>query len=92
MITFSRCHVQLSRVDRVQIYGPPPSRPRAALCAFNVEGVHATDLSMFLDQDGMSAVLKRSAASYCFRLPWPAHLLSAAAMPAQPLPIPCWIC
>ncbi len=49
------CILQLSRVKRVQIYGPPASRPRAALCAFNVEGIHATDISMFLDQDGKHA-------------------------------------
>lgn len=36
----------------VRIYGPPPSeeRERAALCSFNVKGVHPTDLSAFLDQ------------------------------------------
>lgn len=54
---------QLSSVDRVRIYGPPPpsllpasTRPAflggrvAALCAFSVDGVHATDISSFLDQ------------------------------------------
>ncbi|CAI5474377.1 unnamed protein product [Closterium sp. Yama58-4] len=53
---------QLSAVDRVRIYGPPPpsllpggptaiQRGRvAALCTFSVDGMHATDVSSFLDQ------------------------------------------
>jgi cysteine desulfurase/selenocysteine lyase len=43
----------LSKVPGVKIYGPPPGPKgdaRASLCAFNVEGIHATDLSTFLDQ------------------------------------------
>ena len=45
---------QLSAIDRVRIYGPPPSAPqgRAALASFNVEGIHPTDLSTILDQVG----------------------------------------
>lgn len=41
-------------MDRVKIYGPPPSAPmgRAALVTFNVEGLHPTDLSTILDQVG----------------------------------------
>jgi cysteine desulfurase/selenocysteine lyase len=27
---------------------------RAALCAFNIEGVHASDLATFLDQEGIA--------------------------------------
>ena len=47
---------QLSQVDGIRIFGPPPSAPggRAALCAFEAEGVHATDLSMILDQSGIA--------------------------------------
>jgi len=44
--------VQLSAVPGVTIYGPPPSRGRAALCSFNVEGLHATDISTLLDHSG----------------------------------------
>ena len=36
-------HHKLSQVDGVQIYGPPPNEDgtgRAALCAFNVDGIH----------------------------------------------------
>lgn len=43
----------LSKVPGVRIYGPPVGpngENRASLCAFNVEGIHATDLSTFLDQ------------------------------------------
>jgi hypothetical protein len=45
---------RLSKVPRVSIYGPPPSRGRAALCAFNVEGLHATDVSTMLDLSGVA--------------------------------------
>ena len=43
----------LSKIPSVKIYGPPAGRNgerRAPLCAFNVEGIHATDLATFLDQ------------------------------------------
>ena len=46
--------LQLSRVNGVTIYGPEPRRGRAALCAFNVAGVHPNDLSMIMDQEGGS--------------------------------------
>ena len=47
---------QLAAVDGVRIYGPPPSsdRGRASLAAFNVEGIHATDISMVLDTKGVA--------------------------------------
>jgi cysteine desulfurase/selenocysteine lyase len=47
---------QLVVLDRVKIYGPPPSVPngRAALCTFNVEGLHPTDVSTLLDQSGVA--------------------------------------
>ena len=40
----------------IRIYGPDPAtgRERAALCAFNHESVHASDLATFLDQDGFA--------------------------------------
>jgi cysteine desulfurase/selenocysteine lyase len=43
-------------VQRVTLYGPPPSHPlgRASLCAFNVEGLHATDVSTLLDNAGVA--------------------------------------
>lgn len=42
----------LSSVPNVRIYGPAPSQDvkRAALCSFNVEGIHPTDVATFLDQ------------------------------------------
>lgn len=47
---------QLARVDGVTVYGPPPDAPggRAALAAFNMEGLHATDVSMLLDAAGVA--------------------------------------
>jgi selenocysteine lyase/cysteine desulfurase len=44
--------LQLSSVPGVTIYGPPAARRGSPLCAFNVEGVHPTDLSTFLDFEG----------------------------------------
>lgn len=46
------CVLQLSTVTNLTIYGPNPCRGRAALCSFNVEGLHATDISTLLDQEG----------------------------------------
>ena len=42
----------LRSVPNIRIYGPEPSRvfKRAALCSFNVEDVHPTDVATFLDQ------------------------------------------
>ena len=47
---------RLTAIEGVRIYGPKPSAsmPRAALCAFNVDGVHASDLATFLDQEGIA--------------------------------------
>ena len=39
-------------MDKVKVYGPRPEKGRAALCSFNVEGLHATDISTLLDQEG----------------------------------------
>ncbi|CAN4096060.1 unnamed protein product [Withania somnifera] len=48
----------LSSVSDVRIYGPAPSQTvkRAALCSFNVKGVHPTDIATFLDQQHGVAV------------------------------------
>ncbi|KAI3797855.1 hypothetical protein L1987_33119 [Smallanthus sonchifolius] len=42
----------LHTIPGVRIYGPAPSQTvhRAALCSFNVEGLHPTDIATFLDQ------------------------------------------
>ncbi|KAK9824493.1 hypothetical protein WJX72_010804 [[Myrmecia] bisecta] len=45
---------KLRAVNGVRIYGPPPSRGRAALCSFNVDGLHATDIATLLDQEGVA--------------------------------------
>ncbi|XVF04878.1 hypothetical protein REPUB_Repub05bG0122900 [Reevesia pubescens] len=43
---------KLCSVPNIRIYGPKPSDNvhRAALCSFNVEDIHPTDLATFLDQ------------------------------------------
>ncbi|XP_027111181.1 cysteine desulfurase 1, chloroplastic [Coffea eugenioides] len=48
----------LRSVPNIRIYGPEPSRvfKRAALCSFNVEDVHPTDVATFLDQQHGVAV------------------------------------
>ncbi|KAK9794013.1 hypothetical protein WJX73_000408 [Symbiochloris irregularis] len=45
---------QLRGVNGVTIYGPPPENGRAALCSFNVEGLHASDVSTLLDHEGVA--------------------------------------
>nr|CAN74051.1 hypothetical protein VITISV_014856 [Vitis vinifera] len=42
----------LRSVPGVHVYGPAPSQTvfRAALCSFNVENIHPTDIATFLDQ------------------------------------------
>lgn len=47
---------RLSAIEGVTIYGPPPTAPRgrASLAAFNVAGLHATDVSMLLDTSGIA--------------------------------------
>lgn len=45
---------RLSAVPKVRIYGPSlEARGRAALCSFNVEGIHPTDIATFLDQQAL---------------------------------------
>ena len=51
---------QLLSVDGVTVYGPQPERRGAPLCAFNVEGIHPTDLSTFLDFEGVGSGLPLS--------------------------------
>lgn len=43
---------RLRSVPNIRIYGPAPSETvqRAALCSFNVEDIHPTDIATFLDQ------------------------------------------
>ncbi|XP_010692099.2 cysteine desulfurase 1, chloroplastic [Beta vulgaris subsp. vulgaris] len=43
---------KLASVPKVRIYGPKPTQTvrRAALCSFNVENIHPTDIATFLDQ------------------------------------------
>ncbi|XP_062171980.1 cysteine desulfurase 1, chloroplastic isoform X2 [Alnus glutinosa] len=45
-------HESLRAVPNIRIYGPVPSGNinRAALCSFNVENIHPTDIATFLDQ------------------------------------------
>ncbi|KAI5082125.1 hypothetical protein GOP47_0001868 [Adiantum capillus-veneris] len=49
---------ELSAVPKVRIYGPSMEveRGRVALCTFNVDGIHATDIATFLDQQHGVAV------------------------------------
>ena len=47
-------HKRLNEVDRVTVLGPPEGVQRAALCAFHVDGVHPSDLSTFLDMEGVA--------------------------------------
>lgn len=46
----------LAAVPGVTLYGPAPTAPRgrAALATFNVEGLHATDISTLLDDAGIA--------------------------------------
>ncbi|MFK8182490.1 MAG: SufS family cysteine desulfurase [Phormidesmis sp.] len=48
---------KLAEVPQITLYGPPPAKDgsgRAAIATFTVEGVHAQDLSTFLDQSGIA--------------------------------------
>jgi len=45
---------RLSEVDKVTVLGPKAGEKRAALCAFYVDGVHPSDLSTFLDMEGVA--------------------------------------
>ncbi|KAJ8906843.1 hypothetical protein NDN08_003327 [Rhodosorus marinus] len=43
---------RLSEFEEVKIYGPETQR--AALCAFQIEGIHPSDLSVMLDLEGVA--------------------------------------
>lgn len=48
---------KLADVPKLRIYGPKPTpegKGRAALASFNVEGIHASDLSTLLDHEGIA--------------------------------------
>mmetsp|Transcript_136 Transcript_136/g.303 ORF Transcript_136/g.303 Transcript_136/m.303 type:complete len:483 (+) Transcript_136:66-1514(+) len=45
---------RMNEVPGVTAFGPPPGEPRAALVSFATEGVHASDLSTFLDMEGVA--------------------------------------
>ncbi len=48
---------RLAEVPQVKLYGPMPEKDgsgRAAIATFTVEGIHAQDLSTFLDQSGVA--------------------------------------
>lgn len=48
---------KLGDIPSLKIYGPQPTingKGRAALAAFNVEGIHGSDLSTLLDQEGIA--------------------------------------
>jgi cysteine desulfurase/selenocysteine lyase len=47
-------HRRLEEVKGVTVMGPPVGTDRAALCAFVCEGVHPSDLSTFLDGEGVA--------------------------------------
>ncbi|MFB6136905.1 MAG: aminotransferase class V-fold PLP-dependent enzyme [Halobacteriaceae archaeon] len=46
-------HERLAERDDVEVYGPPPGE-RAALVSFNLEGVHAHDLSTICNDHGVA--------------------------------------
>jgi cysteine desulfurase/selenocysteine lyase len=45
---------RLREVEGVNVLGPPVGKVRAAVCAFHVDGVHPSDLSTFLDMEGVA--------------------------------------
>ena len=48
---------KLTEVPKIRIYGPNPTKEgkgRAALAAFNIEGIHGSDLSTLLDHEGIA--------------------------------------
>jgi cysteine desulfurase/selenocysteine lyase len=45
---------RMSQVPGIRIFGPPRGSQRVALCAFAHEGVHSSDLSSFLDAEGIA--------------------------------------
>jgi len=47
-------HKRMSEVEGVSTLGPPVGVERAAICAFTVDGIHPSDLSTFLDMEGVA--------------------------------------
>ncbi|EAZ89385.1 SufS family cysteine desulfurase [Crocosphaera chwakensis] len=48
---------KLAEVPNLKVYGPQPTKEgkgRAALAAFNIEGIHGSDLSTLLDHEGVA--------------------------------------
>ncbi|ACK64515.1 cysteine desulfurase, SufS subfamily [Rippkaea orientalis PCC 8801] len=48
---------KLLEIPKLRIYGPKPTidgKGRAALASFNIEGIHASDLSTLLDNEGIA--------------------------------------
>ena len=45
---------KLAEIPQLRIYGPAIGKERAALAAFNVEGIHGSDLSTLLDHEGVA--------------------------------------
>ncbi|MGL5832647.1 MAG: aminotransferase class V-fold PLP-dependent enzyme, partial [Waterburya sp.] len=48
---------QLETIPDIRIYGKKPTpdgKGRAALAAFNIPGIHASDLATLLDQEGIA--------------------------------------
>ena len=58
----ARTAAQLRGVNGVTIYGPPAEKRGSPLASFTVDGIHATDLSTFLDFEGAPASGGRAAA------------------------------
>jgi cysteine desulfurase/selenocysteine lyase len=50
----AHAHERLSAHDDVSVYGPPPGEERGGLVSFNVDGVHAHDLSSILNERGVA--------------------------------------
>jgi len=68
----------LSKVPSVKIYGPPPLGAKgdlqASLCAFNVEGIDATDLLTSLDQQVRSICFVDCVIQVFFKLKQLSHI------------------
>ncbi|MFB6095021.1 MAG: aminotransferase class V-fold PLP-dependent enzyme, partial [Halodesulfurarchaeum sp.] len=47
-------HERLLERDDVEVYGPPPEEDRTGLVSFNLDGVHAHDLSSLLNEQGVA--------------------------------------
>jgi cysteine desulfurase/selenocysteine lyase len=45
---------QLSTIPNITIYGPKDVKKRAALCSFQIQGIHPSDLASILDLEGVA--------------------------------------